>query len=76
MIKYYTVAYEVDFPLVKQKIQFEIGALSKLQKVGSLQSLMGNYRIQEFRVHLNPGLIVKIEGPERILLKFFKEYNL
>jgi len=32
--------------------------------------------IQEFRVHGRRGIVVKIEGPERILNKFFEEYNL
>ena len=45
MIKYYTVAYIEDFLEVKQQIISDIGSLSKLQKVGTPQDLMGNYRI-------------------------------
>ena len=69
MIKYYTIAYRDDFDEIKRLIQMEIG-IKRLQRIGEPQALMGNYRIQEFRVALNGSMVVKIEGPEFILKEF------
>jgi hypothetical protein len=76
VIKYYTVTYREDFASVKQHIKHDFGSWKRLQRVGEFQSLMGNHKIQEFRVALAPSIIVKIDGPGFILIEFLKELGI